>query len=36
MGGGKLSNEFGELIADEKIVQLIEEHKCTYLSESLG
>jgi hypothetical protein len=32
----KLSNEFSNLIADEKTVQLTEEHKCTYLSESLG
>lgn len=32
----KVSNEFSGLIADEKTVQLIEEHKCTYFPGSLG
>jgi hypothetical protein len=31
-----VSNEFSGLIADEKTVQLIEEHKCTYFPGSLG
>jgi len=32
----KVSNKFSNLIADEKTVQLIEEHKCTYFPGSLG
>ena len=32
----KVSNRFSNLIADEKTVQLIEEHKCTYFPGSLG
>ena len=32
----KFSNEFSKMIADEKTVQLIEEHKCTYFPGSLG
>ena len=32
----RFSNEFSKMIADEKTVQLIEEHKCTYFPGSLG
>ena len=32
----KVSNEFSKLIADEKTVQLTEEHKCTYFPGRLG
>ncbi|MFA4960247.1 MAG: Lrp/AsnC family transcriptional regulator [Candidatus Pacearchaeota archaeon] len=31
-----VSNKFSSLIADEKTVQLTEEHKCTYVPGSLG
>jgi Lrp/AsnC family transcriptional regulator, leucine-responsive regulatory protein len=31
-----VSNKFSDIIADEKTVQLTEEHKCTYVPGSLG